>query len=703
MNWFQKLLVKALPAFGKITSFMPGWVRYSFSKISFDKLVDEGYKANAAVSACATTLQLTFPEPPLLAGYEEEGRFIPDHTHPVMERLRKPNQDMGLAEFLQFAIAYASIGGNAYFWKQRSVNGKVIALYPFSDAQMTPIPGTTTAEGLVGYYEYDSGDGKKIPVSKNDVIHWKWMIDPQNPWKGIGAIELSAREVDKDNEATSYIFALLKNNAVPPVVVTLEDGDDSTQEQIDAMGLKWVAKHSQGQPAFISAGMKVEQMGFDLNKLAAETLADIPETRIAANFHVPPTVAGLNVGVKRSDYGDTAARKAFTEQTLMALWRSLASELLNGLKDEYPGTPANFVLWFDTRVVGALQELEKDKRTSVNELWKSGLYTRAEAKMELGKKALPGDDVYFVSLASEFVPAGEAVVRSEQSTVNSDQLDGTSTASGKSIRSPLSPKGMISAKSASVGRGLQRIRKDVGGRMAAMVDVYFSQLADRVTERLAVSGKQLALGGASTAASTPPLSAKDLPSAGALLNGDDRKKLEDIVKRFYVQVIELSWNHWNVALGVEKAFDLTDPAVTAVLEKAGTRVREIHDTTMQALRDALKYGNEQGWSIEQLVRGDENQPGIRSIVDETYKDRAKTIARTELGEAQNTATASRYNEAGVKAVEIFDNGGEDDDDECKIANGQIWSLKYFSAHTLEHPNCTRAAAPVFGDVELDRG
>ena len=689
MNWFQKLLVKALPAFGKITSFMPGWVRYSFSKISFDKLVDEGYKANAAVSACATTLQLTFPEPPLLAGFEEEGRFLADHKHAVMSLLRKPNQDMGLAEFLQFAIAYASIGGNAYFWKQRSVSGKVIALYPFSDAQMTPIPGTTTAEGLVGYYEYDSGDGKKIPVSKNDVIHWKWMIDPQNPWKGIGAIELSAREVDKDNEATSYIFALLKNNAVPPVVVTLEDGDDSTQEQIDAMGLKWVAKHSQGQPAFISAGMKVEQMGFDLNKLAAETLADIPETRIAANFHVPPSVAGLNVGVKRSDYGDTAARKAFTEQTLMALWRSLASELLNGLKDEYPGTPANFVLWFDTRVVGALQELEKDKRTSVNELWKSGLYTRAEAKMDLGKKPLPGDDVYFVSLASEFVPAGVSVQR----LAISDQQDPPAP-KGASPQMPAKSGGNLGGEkaSATVGRGLQRIRKDVGGRMAAMVDVYFSQLAERVVER---AGKSVI---------SDQLSVKaELPTAGSLLNGDDRKKLEEIVKRFYVQVIELSWNHWNLALGVEKAFDLTDPAVTAVLEKAGTRVKEIHDTTMQALREALKYGNEQGWSIEQLVRGDENQPGIRSIVDETYKDRAKTIARTELGEAQNTATASRYNEAGVKAVEIFDNGGEDDDDECKIANGQIWSLKYFSSHTLEHPNCTRAAAPVFGDVEVDRG
>jgi hypothetical protein len=318
------------------------------------------------------------------------------------------------------------------------------------------------------------------------------------------------------------------------------------------------------------------------------------------------------------------------------------------------------------------------------------LLTRAEAKESLGMKAKPGDAVYFVSLASEFVPEGESVQR----LAVSDQ-QGASTAPKSAA--PLSMKA-----SQSVGRGLQRIRKDVGGRMGAMVDVYFSQLADRVVER--VSGSKFQVSGSLTPKPSPDgRGEKELPNAGDLLNGEDRKKLEEIVKRFYVQVIELSWNTWNVALGVEKAFDLTDPAVTEVLKMAGMRVKDIHDTTMQELRDALKYGNENGWSIEQLVRGDENQPGLRSIVDETYKNRAKTIARTELGEAQNSATASRYKEAGVKAVEIFDNGGEDDDDECKIANGQVWSLKYFNAHTLEHPNCTRAAAPVFGDVELDRG
>lgn len=676
MNWFQRLFSKAASNLAKFV-FQPTWTRYPFTKLSTSKLISEGYKANAAVSACATTLQLTFPEPPLLAGLEEEGRFIPNYKHQIVPLLKKPNPDMGMAEFMQFVIAYASIGGNVYLWKQRAVNGKVLALWPFSDVQITPIAGHDTSEGFVAYYEYDAGDGKKFPIPKEDIIHWKWMIDPQNPWKGIGAIELSAREVDRDNEATSYIFALLKNNAVPPVVITLEEGDDPTQEEKDAMGLKWVRKHSSGQPAFVTAGMKVEQMGYDLHKLASDTLADIPETRIAANFHVPPSVAGLNVGVKRSDYGDAAARKAYTEQTLMALWRSFASEMLNGLKDDF-NLPDNFALQFDIRNVGALQEQAKDKWLRITDGWSRSLLTRAEAKQELGIKPRKGDDVYFVSLASEFVPAGEAVIRTpianeqpaqdntEEPPANDDQ-----SAGGKQ------------KKSVAGGRMLQRIRMEVAKRMESAVDVYFSQLSDRVTER---AGK----------------SQNALPSAGELVTSEDRKKLEALIKRFFIEIIQLSWGTWNYTLGVEVAFDLTDPIVTEALKFAAGRVKEINDTTMEAIRETLTYGNENGWSIDQLVRGDATQAGLRDIVDEVYKDRARVIARTELGEAQNNASVARYQDAGVGLVEILDNGDTDDDEECQIANGQIWTLEYFSAHVLEHPNCTRTAAPYFGDGKPDR-
>ena len=669
MNFIQKMFRKAAVTFARSIAFAPAWARYAFTKFNTTSLVEEGYKANAVVSACSTTLQLTFPEPPLVAGYEEDGRFIPEYKHPLNALLKRPNPDMGMAEFLQFVITYAPIGGDTYVWKQRNSSGRVIALWPFSDLQFAPIRGKSTEEGMVAYYEYDPGDGKKIPISKNDVIQWKWMIDPSNPHKGIGAIALSAREVDRDSEATSYIFALLKNNAVPPVVITLEPGDDPKQEELDRMGQMWVQKHSKGQPAFITANMKAEQMGFDLQKLAAETLADLPETRIAANFKVPPSVAGLNVGVKRSDYGDTAARKAFTEQTLMALWRSFASEMLNGLMDEF-NVPANFALQFDLRNVGALQEQKKDQWERVTLAFNRSMLTRAQALREVGLVPGANDDVYFVSLASEFVPAGQTVVRNPTPDPSTN---------GKSAHVERGVKAMPAAASM-----LRRIRVDVAGRMRQAVDAYFSQLADRVIERLGE---------------------KSLPRAESLINGDDRKALETLVKRFYVEVLQLSWDTWNVSLGIEKTFDLTDPTVTYVLRMAGTRVKEIESTTLDALREALKHGSDNGWSVDMLVRGDPENgiPGLRDIIDETYKDRARVIARTELGEAQNTATSMRYRDAGVKLVEILDNGSDDDDEECKIANGQIWTLTYFESHSLEHPNCTRAAAPYFGDASPDRG
>lgn len=675
-----------------VMRFAPKWKRWEFAKISFTKLVDEGYRINSAVSACVTTLAFSFPEPPLLAGHEEDGRFVPDYRHKMMELIRKPNPDMGEVELMQFAVTYASVGGNLYLWKQRRQNRSVMALWPFSDAQMTPIPGETTADGFVKHYEYDAGDGQKLTIPKEDVIQWKWMPDPLNPSRGVGAIELCAREVDKDNEASSYIYSLLKNNAVPPVVITLEEDDDPTQDEVDAMGRKWVAKHSAGQPAFISAGMKVERMGFDLNQLAAETLNAVPESRIAANFRIPPVVAGLSIGLKRSDYGDQAARRAFTELTLAALWRSLASELFNGLKDDFVVTP-NFNLQFDLRKVRALQEEETKVWERVTLAFNRSVITRAEAKQYMGLVPVKGDEVYFVSLASEFVPVGEEVRR--QSAEGSGQEAEGSGQSGEEGASTTPPKSGGSAQRESKGvekaRLLQRVRLDVAKRMTQAVDVYFSQLADRVVER--VSGSKFQV----------PGEVKALPNAGELLNAGDRKGLETLVKRFYVEILELSWDTWNYVLGVEMAFDLTDPMVGKLLEMAGTNVKEIHATTLEEIREALKYGNENGWSVDQLVRGDENQPGLRSIVDETYKDRARVIARTELGDAQNAATVERYKEAGVKLVEILDNGSTDDDEECKIANGQIWTLKYFNAHRLEHPNCTRAAAPYFGEGEPDRG
>jgi hypothetical protein len=188
-----------------------------------------------------------------------------------------------------------------------------------------------------------------------------------------------------------------------------------------------------------------------------------------------------------------------------------------------------------------------------------------------------------------------------------------------------------------------------------------------------------------------------MPTARQLVTGADDKALETIVKRWYTKVIEVSWDTWNAELGVETAFDLTDPAVRRVLADAGGRIKGINDTTRSELADVLQYGEAHGWSIDDLVAGDpaNNIPGIKDVIAETYAGRADTVARTEMAWAQQTASVGRYAAAGVANVLVLDNGASDDDEPCVTANGQIWTLDEADANPIEHPNCTRGFGAVF--------
>ena len=241
---------------------------------------------------------------------------------------------------MQFIITYASCGGNVYLWKERSKNGKVLYLWPFSDKDVTPIPGHRSEEGFVAGYEFNSGDGQPVYLSKKDVIQWKWMIDPENPWRGIGAIEFASRDVNSDTESSRYTYAMFKNNAIPPVAITLTEDEELTEAKADRLRAAWMKKYgneNQGAPAFLEAGMTIQKLGLNMQELDLSNLKNVPESRICGAFGVPQTIALLYVGLKRSDYGDGNARKSFTETTLVALWRTLASELTSSLSDEFGG------------------------------------------------------------------------------------------------------------------------------------------------------------------------------------------------------------------------------------------------------------------------------------------------------------------------------------------------------------------------------
>ena len=150
------------------------------------------------------------------------------------------------------------------------------------------------------------------------------------------------------------------------------------------------------------------------------------------------------------------------------------------------------------------------------------------------------------------------------------------------------------------------------------------------------------------------------------------------------------------------------PEMVELLRTAGARIRRINQVTQAAVQATLNEGLARGLSDFQIARGvtelrdtsgnviRQAFTGLRSIVEETYKDRALTIARTEMGIASAESTAERYSDAGVTEVDIIDGAGcgwlsHDDPD---TANGSRRSVGDFRQNPLSHPNCVRVGLPV---------
>lgn len=664
MNIFTRMRLAMAGASLKMAglSIVPQWVRATWLEPSWDRLVGDAYRSNSAFLACVSRFAFAFPEPSLLPFSEEGEAGEAQLDHPLRLLLRRPNPRMGEHELLATTISYLALGGNAYWHKVRNNSGQVIRLWPYHVGQLLPVPG---GDDWITHYEY-IGDGRKTVVPLEDILHFRWPLpDPDQPWMGLAPIIAAAREVDTDNEARRYVYALLKNDAVPRLALEMPEHiavDDDMERRLKA---QWRAKYggdNRGDVAILTGGAKISRVGQNMNELAYDALSQIPESRIAAVMGVPAILAGLNVGLAHAtfaNYGE--ARRAFTEDTLSPLWQIFASEVDNSLTPDFD---ASLDVRFDLSKVKALSENTDALWKRVNEAAKGGVLQLNEARTALGYDAVPTGDVFLWELNPGFSPGATPL-----------SAEG---AAPKMLATGHRHKASNPATDRRNAQRLQRIRLAVVENMADGVDDYFNDLTARVVKRAGGKAK-----------------ADTLPGLDDLLLQADEDELKALFSKFYTELLQASWSAWGGMLDDETPFSLKNPAVERILETSGQNVKDITETTKQSIQDVLVRGRDQGWSIQQLVDGVGDLPGLRSVVEETYKGRAQTIARTELGTAQNSASVVRYRAAGRTHVKVFDGGGGDSDDICNGLNNTVQTMDWAEANPLQHPNCVRAFAPYF--------
>lgn len=135
------------------------------------------------------------------------------------------------------------------------------------------------------------------------------------------------------------------------------------------------------------------------------------------------------------------------------------------------------------------------------------------------------------------------------------------------------------------------------------------------------------------------------------------------------------------------------------LQHAAERAALIRGYTGTQIAERIATGIERGYPVREIAYGSarsraEGFTPIRDWLDETYRHRAVTVARTESGMAFNMASNDRFGAAGVQEVKVLDDNGPGSCQPCKDADGQTWTLAQAQERPLEHPNCRRAFAPV---------
>jgi HK97 family phage portal protein len=371
------------------------WIMDAF----FVPLTKEGYKKNAAVYACIRIISQSLGEPPII--YTKRTTAIGDEEEEVepskelRELLEYPNEMMTQFEMLELMATHMCICGSTYWWKERANSGKIKALWPLRPDRVSPLYANLPVEGervIRGWVYHTPGSGEVIQIPSKDVLFINFpdpLGESGGMVEGLGPLQVLAREVSADNEATKFTGAILANYAQPGWAIQVKA---AIQDEAEARLIKMKFQSEfggahRGEPAVFDADTTITKLSFTMTELEMPSLREFSESRIAAAFGVPAMLVGLKVGLAHSTYSNIQeARRDFTERTLELWWRRIEDVFNRDLVQEIqPRLRARF----DRTSVLALVEARISHAEPIRTAWGSNAATLNEYRTAIGLKPDP--------------------------------------------------------------------------------------------------------------------------------------------------------------------------------------------------------------------------------------------------------------------------------------------------------------------------
>ena len=631
------------------------------------------FKSYVWVRKAVTLIAQTLAPLPIRV-VDSAGKELPGH--PLVRLYANPNDTMPGPEFRGISLIHLLLGGERISEIVDDARGQPRELWPRRPDRVGIRPDASrpgyprAAEYVLADLATSNYDGT-VPV---EAVIFEKFTNPLSDWRGLSPVSAVMQGIQIALLAQAQRKLFYKNNArVEYALTAAESLAPDERARLEAqVNEKYGGGQGTGKPMILEFGQGIQSISYPPKDMTSIEDQEMTADEVAAIFGVPDILMGFGADTYDTQEKRDAAMSVLWALTLLPLVQQFDQTETHFWTNTRPLLRSGEKIQTDLSSVAILQEDVLPKLEGAQRLFALGVPMKAiNERLKLGLGEFPGNSVGYLPM--NLVPADQLSLPPE----------------------PAPPKALsFKARRPSatrIGASLQRIRFQVARRMEPKIDDYFAQLAKDVVARARESDKALTNG------HTAAVLTKALPTVDDLIEAGDAEELSRLFRSFTLTLVEASWETWNTALDLDVAFEQSDPAVVAALKQSGARITGILDTTRDKVRSLLEYGAEQGWTIPELIRGDDTHPGLRDVVTETYKGRAKAIARTEMGEAQQTTSIGRYRDAGVKHVTVFDGGGDDSDDECTQLNGTTQTLVWARKNTLGHPNCVRCFGPSFSD------
>lgn len=669
---------------------------YGNAQGAYASFAAEGYNANAIVNAAIREIatSASMPDYKLMREMPDGGKE--EVKNEIAFLLDHPNESQDQSDFVELATVYLMVSGNAYVMRVRNGSGRIIALRLLRPDRVQVKIGM---DGNVAYYEYTL-DGRMYDLRAEDVAHLK-LPNPYDDVYGLSPLQVVARYVNLDTSISTFLRAYFANAGVPAGILKVNRRITSQQEA-DAARQKW--RSSFGGPrgwhgiAVLDEDAEYQQVAPNIGDMDASTITAQTETRICAALGVPPILIGLQSGLDASTYSNYAqAREAFWDETVTPLVHRLEAffERVLELPESEDG---EIEVEADLSVVKAYAEDAEAVSKRTVEQYQSGVITLNEARAKLGYEPVDRGDMRRVPLnVMEVSPDGsqmQIAPSAQPAQLSAPEQEIKALPEGLRADAVVSVKERALPRAVQLANRLADERDQLSDGMEQSLKRYFAQLRSRVA---GVLGRQMERSASDTKIAIDEITVEMLFPAGSA------NELARVLQGDYASIIRATWDVIAQS-GVAGVIEYRDnlPIVGQIVGLATKSAQEIDMVTRDAVSKSIEIGVERGYSIQQVANGvpADNFPGIRSLVEETYRNRARTIARTETMRAQNAATVGYYRQQGLRYMRAFDPDGDPGDDyigtdgkTCIQRHRQIYTSDD-ALSVLSHPNCRLSWTPI---------